>query len=57
MHAHFLSRLRYHPSELVSGDETSPLTVKWDILRESFLLTFIFEDGFESIDEVLKEIK
>jgi len=26
---------------------------KWDILRESFLLTFSFEDGFERIDEEL----
>ena len=31
--------------------------VEWDILRESFLLTFSFEDGFECIDEALKEIK
>jgi len=32
-------------------------TVGWDILRESFLLNFSFEDGFESIDEALQEIK
>lgn len=32
-------------------------TTEWDIPRESFLLTFIFEDGFECIDEVLQEIK
>lgn len=30
---------------------------EWDILRESFLLTFSFEDGFSCIDEVLQEIK
>jgi len=30
---------------------------KWDIFWESFLLTFNFEDGFESIDEALQEIK
>lgn len=28
-------------------------TAKWDILREGFLLTFSFEDGFTSIDEAL----
>lgn len=32
-------------------------TSEWDILRESFLLTFSFEDGFECIDEALQEIK
>jgi len=32
-------------------------TVEWDSLRESFLLTFSFEDGFECIDETLQEIK
>lgn len=32
-------------------------TTEWDVLRESFLLTFIFEDGFECIDEALQEIK
>jgi len=31
--------------------------VEWDILREVFLLTFIFEDGFASINEALQEIK
>lgn len=29
-------------------------TNEWDILRESFLLTSIFEDGFECIDEALQ---
>ena len=32
-------------------------TTKWDILRESFILNFGFEDGFEGIDEALQEIK
>jgi len=32
-------------------------TTKWDLLKEGFLLTFIFEDGFTSIDEALQEIK
>lgn len=32
-------------------------TAKWDILREGFLMTFSFEDGFESIDEALQEVK
>lgn len=39
-------------------------TTEWDNLRERFLLTFSFDDGFErfddgfeSFDEVLQEIK
>jgi len=32
-------------------------TDKWDILREIFLLTFSFEDGFACIDEALEKIK
>ena len=32
-------------------------TTEWDVLRKSFLLTFKFEDDFESIDEALQEIK
>jgi len=39
------------------GTELHHGTTEWDILRESFLLTFNFEDGFESINEVLQEIK
>lgn len=30
---------------------------EWYILKEIFLLTFSFEDGFACIDEVLQEIK
>lgn len=30
---------------------------EWYILRDRFLLTFSFKDGFESIDEALWEIK
>ena len=30
---------------------------EWDVLKEGFLLTFIFEDGFTSIEEALQEIK
>jgi len=32
-------------------------TVEWDVLKEGFLLTLSFEDGFASIDEALQEIK
>lgn len=32
-------------------------TLEWDILRDTFLLTFIFEDGYECINEALQEIK
>ena len=28
-------------------------TTEWDVLKEGFLLTFNFEDGFECIDEAL----
>ena len=28
-------------------------TEEWDILRQGFLMTFNFKDGFECIDEVL----
>ena len=42
---------RYLETELRHG------TTEWDVLKESFLLVFIFEDGFECIDEALQEIK
>lgn len=29
----------------------------WDILREGFMMTFSFEDGFDNIDEALQEVK
>ena len=32
-------------------------TAEWDILREGLFMTFSFEDGFESIDEALQEVK
>ena len=32
-------------------------TTEWDVLKEGFLLTFSFEDGFGRFDEALKEIK
>jgi len=32
-------------------------TGEWDILHEGFIMTFSFEDGFDSIDEVLQEVK
>ena len=32
-------------------------TGKWDIVHEGFMMTFSFEDGFDSIDEVLQEVK
>ncbi len=30
---------------------------EWDILKQEFLMTFSFEDGFECIDEALQEVK
>jgi len=30
---------------------------EWDILCKGFMMTFSFEDGFDSIDEVLQEVK
>lgn len=32
-------------------------TDEWDILRQGFVMTFSFEDGFECIDEALQEVK
>jgi len=32
-------------------------TADWDEMKEIFLLTFSFEDGFKFIDEALQEIK
>jgi len=32
-------------------------TNQWDILREGFMMTFSFEDGWDSIDEALQEVK
>jgi len=32
-------------------------TGEWDILREGFIMTFSFEDGFDCIDEALQEVK
>ena len=32
-------------------------TGEWDILRKGFMMKLIFEDGFDSIDEVLQEVK
>lgn len=42
---------RYLETKLFHG------TAEWDILRGGFLMTFSFEDGFESIDEALQEVK
>ena len=41
----------YIETELCHG------TGEWDILREGFMMTFSFEDGFDSIDEALQEVK
>jgi len=30
---------------------------EWDILREGFMMTFSFEDGFDDIEEVVQEVK
>jgi len=32
-------------------------TSEWDILREIFMMTFIFEDKFDGIGEELQEVK
>ncbi len=32
-------------------------TGEWNILREGFIMTFSFEDGFDCIDEALQEVK
>ena len=32
-------------------------TGEWDILREGFMMTFSFEDGWDSIEEALQEVK
>ena len=32
-------------------------TMEWVVLKDGFLLTFRFEDGFVSINEALQEIK
>jgi len=32
-------------------------TGEWDILREGFMMTFSFEDGFDGIDEALHDVK
>ena len=32
-------------------------TSEWDILHEGFMMTFSFANGFDSIDEVLQEVK
>lgn len=37
--------------------ELQQKTAEWDVLKESFLLTFNFEDRFECIDKSLQEIK
>lgn len=41
----------YVETELCHG------TGEWDILHEGFMMKFSFEDGFDSIDEALKEVK
>ena len=32
-------------------------TEEWDILRQGFIMTFNFEDGFDYIDTALQEVK
>lgn len=32
-------------------------TGEWDILCEGFMMTLSFEEGFDSIDEALQEVK
>ena len=41
----------YIETELLHG------TGEWDILREGFMMTFSFQEEFDSIDEVLQEVK
>ena len=51
--------LFYHNLDIIPvnwylGIELCHGTVEWDILREGFLMTFNFEDGFKSINEALQ---
>jgi len=32
-------------------------TEEWEVLKQGFLMTFTFVDGFECIDEALQEVK
>jgi len=45
------------PMNLYLEIELRDENTEWDVLKESFLLTFNFEDGFECIDKSLQEIK
>lgn len=54
--------LFYHNLDVISMNwyletELWHNTEEWDILRQGFLMTFSFEDGFECIDEALQEGK
>lgn len=57
-----LVHILYHSLDMIPTNwyletELRHRNVEWDVLKESFLLTFSFEDGFECIYEVLQEIK
>lgn len=41
----------YLETELLHG------TDEWNVLQHGLLMTFSFEDGFDSIDEALQEVK
>lgn len=57
MGSYLLQHFGYNPGELVYGNGARTWDVEWDVLKETFLLTFSFEDGFECIDDALQEIK
>ena len=57
MGALVLSYPRHCPNELVCRIALYYRTGKWDILHKGFMMTFSFEDGFDSIDEALQEVK
>ena len=47
----FCHTLDVIPMNLYLKTELCHGTTEWDVLRERFVRTFIFEDGFERIDE------
>ena len=62
MGAFILSHLFYHtvyviPMNWYLETKLRHDTTEWDVLREGFVRTFIFEYGFESIDDVPQEVK
>ena len=57
MGAPILSYLGCYTNELYLETELRHGTEEWDILCQGFFIMFNFEDRFESIDEMLQEVK